>query len=1406
MKRKVLVILLTCLMVLTLLPMAAEAVTVDRNVMLSADGISVYSSEDGYDYIYFGQYNASPVKWLVLDNQGASGGTYKDSSDAAVDSSDVIFLLSEYTLGGNTYFSYDSSPQWSSSSPKTNCADVYNSAFTASEKALVLKTTTTADADVGGEAASPYLLACQLNDDTLFALSADEATRSAYGFGAWDSTGADSGRVTLCGNHPDTATPTWLRSSSSVIDPPSPLFPATYYAGAVNGEGLITYYSCDGSYLYIRPAFNLNSSSVLFSSAAAFDKTAAFAVNDAYSGSEWKLTFADGNTTFAASMADTEMEQGDTATVNVTDLGSGTDYTQVSAMLVDEGGDVICYGRIGDAATGEKTFAIPSDLEMGTYTLRVFAEDVNGVNLTDYAGNTVDITLSIGTLQNEYVTGSKVRLTDDSVWFVLAEGFSRVTLIKDGFLSGTYTRSAADTAIADYQSVVRATFDDEGATTCLPQRDDLAAISDICDFSDLSYYWLGDLDGGYYYCANGTGGVGSFLPDYNPDRECAVRPVATLSKSAAAAVEAVITQQPQDLDWPALNGAAAVFDVTVNGENITYQWQVLDGTDWTDIAGATTGMLTVPAGDANYAEDKTFRCKIYSDWGEYIYSSEAVLRTFNWQEYGAANAVTYSDYLIDSDDEYDQIIYVYTAAGLGWVADQVNNSDDGLAGQQVVLAADVDLTGRAWIPIGYDNSYAFEADFDGNLCSVKGLDIDYQGEYVGLFGYVKDATIENLFINDGTIRISGPVELDGLLGFDGCFAGILFGYGNSSTFRNIGVGQVELAGNADNLFIGGIGGYFSGKEGCVIKNCYSRAAISSANTYALAGGIAGCVNNGSTIANCYFAGSFDLSGGESVYLGGIAGEFDEGIANTVSNCYWQTGCGAVCGHWNCLDDMTASDQGCSPLTETQMKTASGDDALLPGLNDWVTIANGSENVFQPWVVVDSQNDGYPTFFIAYDLAAEGVRVTNVNCANVLGDEGTPTVVFDPASSKLTLNNADIAISDDNDGYTAAIEGAMSLQIVLTGTNTVSGSGTEQVGIYLSNDGGAQSLAFSGSGTLTAAGTTAAVCVKTYGGQQALSLASNLKIKEGGSIAHEHAGARDFWTFCEGTFDSSDIASYAKHVVIGAKASSSSGGNDYYTITATAGAGGSISPTGKVNVEASTDKTFTVTPEDCYVIDDVKIDGVSAGAVGSYTFSNVQAAHTIAAVFAKAAEAGWVNPYQDVKSSDWFYSAVAYVTENGLMNGTGATAFEPNLATTRAMIVTILWRLENQPAGSVWSSFFDVADDDYYAEAVAWAEQNGIVKGYDADSYGPNDNITREQLAAILYRYASYKGYDLTASADLAEYADANDISEYALTSFKWAVAEGLITGMTESTLAPQSDATRAQVAAILMRLIESING
>lgn len=175
-----------------------------------------------------------------------------------------------------------------------------------------------------------------------------------------------------------------------------------------------------------------------------------------------------------------------------------------------------------------------------------------------------------------------------------------------------------------------------------------------------------------------------------------------------------------------------------------------------------------------------------------------------------------------------------------------------------------------------------------------------------------------------------------------------------------------------------------------------------------------------------------------------------------------------------------------------------------------------------------------------------------------------------------------------------------------------------------------------------------------------------------------------------------------------------------------------------------------------------------------------------------------SPFTDVRTSDWFYDGVQYAYERGMMNGTGNNKFSPNQTTTRCMIVTILHRLEGTPAvnGAVFS---DVADGKWYADAVRWASSKGIVNGYGNGRFGPEDTITREQMAAILYRYANYKGYDVSASISMSKYTDAGQISSYAVASMTWANAIELITGTTGTTLEPKGSATRAQVAVILMR-------
>mgnify|MGYP002577246468 CR=1 FL=1 len=264
----------------------------------------------------------------------------------------------------------------------------------------------------------------------------------------------------------------------------------------------------------------------------------------------------------------------------------------------------------------------------------------------------------------------------------------------------------------------------------------------------------------------------------------------------------------------------------------------------------------------------------------------------------------------------------------------------------------------------------------------------------------------------------------------------------------------------------------------------------------------------------------------------------------------------------------------------------------------------------------------------------------------------------------------------------------------------------------------------------------------------------------------------------------------------------------YKITVTEGKNGSITPNGVVKVEKGEDQTFKIKAEKGYEIADVLVDGKSVGAVAKYTFKNVKAKHTIEATFKKV-EMPEQKPeeketFKDVKKNDWYYEAVEYVANKGLMNGTGNDEFTPDANTTRGMIVTILYRLEGSPEVSM-STFTDVANTEYYAKAVAWAKKNGIVNGYGEGKFGPNDVITREQLAAIMYRYSNYKKYDTSVGEDtnILSYNDISELSEYAVSSMQWACGAGLVNGIGDGKLAPKGNATRAQLATILMRYCES---
>ena len=311
-------------------------------------------------------------------------------------------------------------------------------------------------------------------------------------------------------------------------------------------------------------------------------------------------------------------------------------------------------------------------------------------------------------------------------------------------------------------------------------------------------------------------------------------------------------------------------------------------------------------------------------------------------------------------------------------------------------------------------------------------------------------------------------------------------------------------------------------------------------------------------------------------------------------------------------------------------------------------------------------------------------------------------------------------------------------------------------------------------------------------------------------------SRSGYTF-EGWYDGSSRVSspykVMKDVTLTAEwdynGSSSSSGSTRYTVSVEDTDNGSVevSPT-----RASKGSTVTVTvkPDEGYELDELTVTDKNGESVkltdkgdGKYTFKMPASKVTVEAVFTAAKVEGL--PFTDVTSGDWFYDAVAYVYDKGMMEGTTDTTFAPTMNLTRSMIAQVLYNLEERPEAPGAAGFPDVAAGAWYADAVNWAAARGIVKGYDTGAFGPEDSVTREQLAAILYRYAQAKGYDTTQGGmAVREFSDSASISDWAQEAMAWAVNAQVLSGKGNGVLDPQGTATRAEVAQMLMNFVEHV--
>ena len=283
-------------------------------------------------------------------------------------------------------------------------------------------------------------------------------------------------------------------------------------------------------------------------------------------------------------------------------------------------------------------------------------------------------------------------------------------------------------------------------------------------------------------------------------------------------------------------------------------------------------------------------------------------------------------------------------------------------------------------------------------------------------------------------------------------------------------------------------------------------------------------------------------------------------------------------------------------------------------------------------------------------------------------------------------------------------------------------------------------------------------------------------------------------------------------ICGRREPSSGGGGSStsgYLVSVDSGKNGKVTVSPQ-RAEQGETVTITVKPDEGYELDELTVTDKNGDSVkvsykddNKYTFKMPGSAVTVEATFQAVKEESPVDAFLDINTGAWYYDAVKYAVENGLMSGTGTYTFEPNTTLSRGMIAQMLYALEGKPSVSATNSFTDVSANDWYAKAASWTQSKGIITGYDDGRFAPNDPLTREQLALILYNYAQSKGYDTSAKADLSKYVDGSSTSAWAQTAMTWAVGEGLLSGRGLNMLYPTGTATRAEVAQIMMNFCEN---
>lgn len=764
-----------------------------------------------------------------------------------------------------------------------------------------------------------------------------------------------------------------------------------------------------------------------------------------------------------------------------------------------------------------------------------------------------------------------------------------------------------------------------------------------------------------------------------------------------------------------------------------------------------------------------------------------------------------------------QHLAISTADELMDFASKINDGTyvvDATVDMVVELTADIDMSGYDWIPIGNSDTQFFAGTFDGNDHTISNLNMSNSskcGDYLGLFGVtmatIRDVHVSGEFVDKAAGSsnywfgpIAGYTEGD----VTGCTAdftvhseddklrseviGGIVGYGGNAYLENC-VSSTSVSGYAGG-YLGGIAGY---TNTCELVNCRNEGSFNITGTsgQTLIGGIAGQICGSSTLDYCVNNGniaqaSTDLAG---VTVGGICGFMyptDDSCTCQITNCtnngsvetqaryaagiVGRAGFGyGICTIKSCLNNGAIS----SSLSSKYLTSVvSGLTSYCPNpgsLTACISLgslsATDSSVLVHPVAAVTSVKDGFDISSNYYDISL----TTQGTVAEVVttGSTGMPLEDLETEDFIQQVNSEGGNFRLDENGHIEVIPLSYTLTVVGSYAD-VSGAGAYEEGEQVTIDAGSRP-GYRFTGWTATSGT----------------IANPTDSRTTFTMPDEAATVTASWAAVPDDPDPS------------------------YSIKLDVGDHGSVHTSHRTAEKGET-VTLTVTPDDGYVLSDLTVTDSSGKTIkltskGSdrYTFEMPARAVTVTAEFVR--EGIQKLPFTDVPNNAWYYDGVAYVYEHGLMAGTSAATFGPDVTTSRAMIATILWRLAGSPVVNYAMDYTDVAQDQWYSEAVRWATSEGVVTGYGNGLFGTDDPITREQLATMLWRYAQIEDYDLSIGEDtnILSYTDVADLSEYAISAMQWAVGAGIINGTGDgSTLSPKGQATRAQAAVMLMRFCE----